>query len=381
VSEKATIMHIWTVALKNLRRRTARSALAVTGMAIAVASVVALVGISRSLESSFLNLYIKRGTDLVVQPRGGTMQLSKGINPAFGDQIRKIPGVRGVIGGLMDMVSFEDNELFMVIVNGWAPDSPVLDQVHLLNGRRILAGDGRKVMLGRILAANLGKQVGDHLKIYGQDFEVIGIFESFSVYENGAVFMPLDEMQHQMDRPGEVTGFVVDAIDKQPAAVAEIRRQIEALDPHVAATPCAEFVSSLTQIKIARAMSWFTSLFAIAIGAIGVLNTMAMAVFERRGEIASLRSMGWPKWRVVQLILVESLFLSLAGAAIGTVVGIAITIVLSHLKRTSGLVQGDISLRAICEGICVAILIAIVGAILPAYRCARSPIAETLRAS
>jgi putative ABC transport system permease protein len=256
----------------------------------------------------------------------------------------------------------------------------VLDQVHLIAGRRIRAGDGRKVMLGRILAANLGKKIGDHLKLYGQDFEVIGIFESFSVYENGAVFLLLDELQRQMDRPGEVTGFVVDAVDKQPAAVAEIRRQIEALDPHVAATPCADFVSSLTQIKIARAMSWFTSAFAIAIGAIGVLNTMAMAIFERRGEIAALRSMGWPKLRVVQLILAESLFLSLAGAVIGTAAGIGITIILSHLKKTSGLVQGDISMQAIFDGVCVAVAIAFVGAIVPAYRCARLPIAETLRA-
>ena len=105
--------------------------------------------------------------------------------------------------------------------------------------------------------------------------------------------------------PGEVTGFVVHAADKRPPAIAEIRRQIEALDPEIAATPCAEFVSSLTQMKIARTMSWFTSTFAIVIGAIGVMNTMAMSVFERRGEIASLRAMGWRKWRVVRLILSE----------------------------------------------------------------------------
>ncbi len=373
-------MQFWTVALKNLRRRAARSALAVGGMAIAVASVVALVGVANSLESSFLDLYLKRGTDLIVQPRGGTIQLSKGISPAFGDQIRKIPGVRGVIGGLMDMVAFEDNDLYMVIVYGWMPDSPVLDQVHLLSGRQIHEGDVRKVTLGRILAANLGKKTGDHIKLYGQDFEVVGIFESFSVYENGAVFLLLDELQRQMDRPGEVTGFVVDAIDKRPAAVEEIRRQIEALDPNVAATPCADFVSSLSQIRIARTMSWFISAFAIAIGAIGVMNTMAMAVFERRGEIAALRSMGWPKLRVVQLILTESMFLSLIGAVIGTAVGAGIMMILPHLKKTSGLIQGDMSLCAIFAGICVAIIIALVGAIVPAYRCARLPIAETLRA-
>ena len=49
--------------------------------------------------------------------------------------------------------------------------------------------------------------------------------------------------------------------------------------------------------------SRFTSIFAIVIGAIGVMNTMAMSVFERRGEIVTLRAMGWRKWRIARMIV------------------------------------------------------------------------------
>lgn len=373
-------MHTWQVAGKNLSRRPARSTLTACGLAVAVAAVVALVGLSQSLESSFLDLYTRRGGDLVVQGRGGAVQLSKGIKLTFGDRMKQIPGVQEVIGSLMDMVAFEDKDLFMVLVNGWEPDCPVLDRVHLLTGRRLRIGDGRAVMLGRILAANLGKQAGDHVQLYGQEFEVVGVFESFSVYENGAVFMLLGELQRQMDRPGEVTGFIVNSTDKRPPAVAAIRRQIEAMDSQIAATPCAEFVSSLTQMKIARTMSWFTSAFAIAIGAIGVMNTMAMSVFERRTEIASLRAMGWRKGRVGRLIVSEALILSFIGAVVGIALGIGMTLLLMHWKRTSGLVQGDLSMWTICEGVFVAVVIALVGAAYPVYRCARLPIADTLRA-
>jgi putative ABC transport system permease protein len=372
-------MRISTIAGKNLLRRPARSASTAFGMTIAVAAVVALIGVSQSLESSFLDLYYHGGADLVVQPRGGAVQLSKGIKLAFGERLKGLPGVHRVISGLMDMVSFEDSNLFMVIVNGWEPDSVPLERAHILSGRRLQRGDGRKVMLGRILADNLDKKTGDRVQLYGQDFEVIGVFESFSVYENGAVFMLLDELQRQMDRPGEVTGFVVDCADKQPSAVAEVRRQIEALNPEVAATPCAEFVNSLSQLKIVRTMSWFTSTFAIVIGAIGVMNTMAMSIFERRGEIASLRAMGWRKWRVAQLVLNESLILSIVGAVLGIGIGLAIGALLVHWRPTSGLVQGDISPLAICEGILVALGIGLVGAAVPAYRCTQLPIADTLR--
>jgi putative ABC transport system permease protein len=217
------------------------------------------------------------------------------------------------------------------------------------------------------------------VKIYGRDFEVVGVFESFSVYENGAVFMLLDELQKQMDRPGQVTGFVVHAADKSPPAITEIRRQIDAMDPKIVATPCEEFVGSISQMKVARTMSWTTSIFAIVIGAIGVLNTVAMSVFERRGEIASLRAMGWRKRRVMQLILDEALCLSALASLFGVAIGMCVIVLLTHLKMTSGLVQGDFSIRAIIEGVAVAMAIALIGAAYPAYRSANQPIADGLR--
>ena len=373
-------MTTWTIALTNLRRRPTRSLLTAFGLSIAVAAVVALVGVSQSLESSFLKLYNERG-DLVVQRRGGAFQLMKGIDASVGEKLRQIPNVREVIGSLMDMVAFEEQDLFMIIVNGWPSDSLELARAPIGAGRRLAAGDHRAVMLGRTLAANLNKKVGDHVPLYGQDFKVVGILDSTSVFENGGVFLLLDELQKQMDRPGEVTGFIVRAADRSPAAIETLRTQIEALEPGIIATPCAEFVNSLTQMKVARTMSWFTSIFAVAIGAISVMNTMAMSIFERRGEIASLRAIGWRPRRIVRLIASESLILSLFGAIIGIALGLLATEAMTHWRRTAGLVQGDISPRAIAEGAAVAIVIAMIGTAYPAWRSLRLPIAQTLRAS
>lgn len=369
-----------TVAWKNLRRRPARSLLTVTGLAVAVAAVVSLVGVAESFESSFLSLYTRRGGDLVVQRRGGTVQLSKGVPLSLGERIRRLPGAGQVIGGLMDMVAFEDHDLFMVIVNGWEPDCPVLDRVTLAAGRRLRAGDKNCVMLGRILAANLGKKPGDVVEVYSQPFRVVGVFESFSVYENGAVFMLLDDLQRQMDRPGQMTGFIVQANPPgDKAATTALARRIEALDPQVAAVPCAEFVSSLNQMRVTRTMAWLIAAIACVIGSVGVLNTMAMSVFERRSEIGTLRAMGWRTSRVIRLILSESLLLAAAGAAAGVVVGLAGLAILSHWHVTSGLVQGDVSYRAIGEGILTAAAMAVAGAAYPAFRIARVPPVESLR--
>jgi putative ABC transport system permease protein len=369
-----------TIAWKNLSRRPARSLLTVAGLAIAVAAAVSLVGVAESFESSFLALYTRRGADLVVQRRGGSVQLSKGIPQALGNQIRSLPGAGQVIGGLMDMVAFEDRGLFMVIVNGWEPDCPVLDAVKITAGRRLRSGDANSVMLGRILADNLGKKPGDTVEIYARPFQVVGVFESFSVYENGAVFMLIDDLQRQMDRPGEVTGFVVGA--NPPGdhdATTALRRRIESIDPQIAAIPCAEFVSSLTQMRVTRAMAWVTSGIACLIGALGVFNTMAMSVFERRAEIGALRAMGWRASRVVRLILLESLLLASGGAVVGLAAGVTAVIALANWHVTSGLVQGDISPRAVAQGLLMAAVGAAIGSIIPAVRMSRVPPAESLR--
>jgi putative ABC transport system permease protein len=373
-------MRCLTIAAKNLRRRPVRSLLTIAGLAAAVAAIVALVGVAESFESSFLALYTQRGADLVVQRRGGAVQLSKGVPLKLGQQIRTLPGAGPVIGGLMDMVAFEDHDLFMVIVNGWAPDCPVLDRVKIKSGRRLEAGDKNCVMLGRILAATLGKQAGDTVEIYAQPFRVVGVFESFSVYENGAVFMLLDDLQRQMDRPGQVTGYIVQADppgDEQ--AIAALRTQIEALDPEIAATPCAEFVGSLNQMRVTRVMSWVISAVACLMGAFGILNTMAMSVFERRTEIGAFRAMGWQTWRVVVLIVEESLLLAVIGSILGIAGGSLAIFGLAHWHVTAGLVQGDLPLRAVGEGIAMAAVMAVLGAAYPALRFARLAPVEALR--
>ncbi len=359
-----------------MRRRLPRTLLTVLGVGAAVAVVTSLVGVAESLESSFLALYQERGADLVVQRRGGTVQISKGLPTSLGDRIRALPEAREVIGGLMDMVTFDQAGLFMVIVNGWAVDCPVLDRVELIAGRRLQAGDKRRVMLGRVLATQLGKTVGDSIELYSQSFKVVGVFASPSIYENGAAFLLLEELQTQMDRPGQLTGFVVQAQPSgDPAAIRRLEAKIEALDPEVEATRCAEFVHSLNQMQVARTVARVVSLIAGVLGALGMLNNMAMSVFERRREFGVLRALGWHRWRIVWLVLLESLCLSTGGAAVGVAIGLIVPRALTWWPPTAVLVQGDLSWTGILAGIGLALVMAVVGSSYPAYQCTRiSPI-------
>jgi putative ABC transport system permease protein len=357
-----------TFVVKSLLRQPARSSFTAIGIGLAVAATVSLVGISRGFEKSYLELYSRRGVDLVVQRSGRTEQVTNTVDERIGDRIRELPGVYEVIGGLVDVVSFEEADLYVVLVNGWPPDSPIFDQIKITSGRALSDDDTDAVMLGRVLAGNLGRVVGDSVELYGKKFEVVGIFESSSVYENGSVVVPLALLQRLTDRQHEVTGFTVEA---EPGAskeeIEELKRRIQALDPSLSVLASGEFVASITQIRTAQAMAWVTSTVAMLLGGIGVLNTMAMSVYERTHEFGLLRALGWPRLRVVRTILAESVLLALAGAVLGSLMGLILPKLLAHARTMSGLIEGNIDPMVVLQGFGIALLMGIAGAAYPAY--------------
>lgn len=364
---------------KSILQRRARSGLTVGGLAVAVATIVSLVGISWRFEDAFIELYNVRGCELVVQRRGGTQRLNSGLPEGLADQMRQLPNVRRVVGSLMDVVALEKHQLYAVIVNGWPIDSPVLDRVDMVAGRRLQEGDKQRVMLGKVLARNTGKMVGDKIEIYAEEFEVIGVFESFSVLENGAAFFLLPELQRLTGRPGQMTGYVVKAIDVRDEPLMELKDRIEQLGPQVVATPTAQFVGGISQIKLSRSIAWLVSTIAVAIGAIGMLNTMIMAVTERTREIGTLRALGWRKVRVASAIVLEAMLLSIGGAALGCLGAILVLRGLARFPATNGLIDGRFSPWALVLGFLLALSISIVGAAYPAWWGARLSPMEAIR--
>jgi putative ABC transport system permease protein len=376
-----------TFVLKNLLRRKVRSALTLVGVGISVAAVVALVGIAQRFESSFRDLYSRRGVDLIVVRAGTRQRMASSLPERVGDRIRQLRGVRTVSPGLMDMISFEQRQLISVPVQGWAPDSFMFNDLRFLSGRKLEAGDRRGAMLGKTLAANLDKSAGDRVEMFGEEFHVVGVFQSFNVYENGSAIMLLDDLQELMNRQGQVTGFQVileDGPDKK-ALVERVREEINSLRDEngrslgLDAMPTDKYVSSMSQIEVAQAMAWVTSVIALMIGAIGVLNTMVMSVFERTREFGILRAIGWRRGRVMRMILYESLLLSLAGAGAGIVVAVVLTRLLSKLPQGSGFIEGSVDAGVMLRGLLIALFVGLAGGIYPALRGARMLPTEALR--
>jgi putative ABC transport system permease protein len=365
---------------RNLLRRKARTSLTVLGLAIGIAAVVALLGIAWGFEQSFLNIYRAKGIDLVVVRGGVSRGLSSSLDESLIKRLRRVPGIRAVAPSLLDAVSFEDANLVSVLINGWEPDSLLFRGIRILEGRVFQEGDGRAALLGRVLALNLNKHVGDALDVAGETFRVVGIFESDSLFENGGLIVPLRELQRMMGREGQVTGFVVAAEQSgDRAAVEALARRIEQELPGVAAVPARDYVQQDVQLRLAKAMAWMTSVVALVLGSVGMLNTMLMAIFERTREIGILRALGWRRKRVLMLILGEAVALGLGGAVLGLVLGIVGVRALSTVPTARGFITPDLPPAALAAGLVLGVALSLCGGLYPALRGASLDPIEALR--
>lgn len=378
-------MYFATFILKNLLRRPVRTALTVLGLAVAVGSMVALLGISHNVTQSVVELFEKRGIDLMVTAAGKTDQLASDMRQEMVDEARAVEGVADVAPGLVEMVEVtrDSGSSLNVLIQGWAPDSFTFDTVTLLSGRKLQRGDAGKAMLGTTLAGNMNKGVGDHIAIQGEDFEVVGTYRSFNVFENGSAVILLDESQRMMGRQGRVTGF---SVRVEPGANVEaVQQRIAALkdpkDPtlRLAAQTTQEYVSGQTHLKLVRAMAWMVSAVALAIGVISMLNTMVMSVLERTHEIGILRAVGWPRGRVVVMVLGEAVLLGLAAAVVGAAGADLATYALSLSPKVNGFIEGGVAPVVMLEGIGLAAFIAFAGGAYPALRAARLLPTEAIR--
>ena len=364
--------------LKNLLRRRSRSLLTLVGIAVGIGAVVSLSSIASGFEQSWANVYRARGTDLVV-----TKSISRSTMPgpfplALKAELEKMPNVREVGGLLSDIFSVEDAPTVLVI--GWEPGTSLWKHVKLQSGAWPDAASTDTVAIGTLNAEMLGKKIGDTIEIETRTFKVIGIFHSSALAESGAIVMPLPAMQVLTDKAGMVNFFDVWLHPRTtPEQTEQLREAIKAKFSGLTAFNPGAVSDTNLAMQIARAMTWAVSSIALVVGAIGVMNTILMSVVERLHEIGILLAIGWRRWRIMQMILAESLLLGLVGGIIGCGLGAATARLLEKSPWVQGKLEAVVELPLLGVALLIALALGGLGGLYPAWIGARMSPARALR--
>ena len=147
--------------------------------------------------------------------------------------------------------------------------------------------------------------------------------------------------------------------------------QITSLVPEARAVIADEHIRDSQAYRIISAMSWGTSLLAVFVGVLGVMNTMLMTIFERTQEICILLAIGWRRSRIVRMVLLESALLGFLGGAGGVLVGAVGVKVLVMTPAIRGLLEPEVNARLLVMAVGIAVVVGIISGIYPAWRSSR----------
>ncbi len=362
-------MTFFSIVARGLLRRPVRTALTLVGISIGIAAVVALVGISRGFEQSWATGMKARGTDIVVSNMGSALA-PKPFPGGVRDRIAALKNVAETCAIFVDLTSVEDSSMMVVSAREWGGFS--WKNLKLISGRLPRDAKEPAVVLGQTAAEVLKKKVGDPLQLETKELTVVGIVDGGALVENGSVILSLPLFQ-------EITGNEdkINIIDLRAApglgedGVKKLCAEINAAVPEARAMPAGEHVGNSEAYRFIRAMSWGTSLLAVIVGVLGVMNTMLMTVFERKQEICVLLAIGWKRSRIIKMVLLESALLGFLGGLCGVAIGIVGVKVMERLPAIHGLLEPDLSVRLFAVSVVIAVAVGIASGIYPAWRSSR----------
>ena len=362
-------MTFFTIIYRGLLRRPVRTGLTLVGISIGIAAVVTLVGISRGFEQSWAKGMKARGTDVVVSNMGSALA-PKPFAAAVRDRIAAVPGVAATCSIFVDLTSVEDSSMMIVSAREWGGFS--WQNLKLISGRMPNDALEPAVVLGQSAAEVLKKKLGDPIQIEARELTVVGIVDGGAMVENGSVILSLPLYQEMSGNEDKVN--IIDLRAAPGASEDDVKQlcaRINAAVPEVRALPAGENVGNSQAYKFISAMSWGTSLLAVIVGVLGVMNTMLMTVFERKQEICILLAIGWKRSRIIRMVLWESALLGFLGGIGGVLIGTAGVKVMETLPAIHGLLEPDLSPQLMIISVAIAVIVGVVSGLYPAWRSSR----------
>lgn len=374
---------IWLrLAFKNLVRRPARTALTILGVAIAIAVLYSLFQFQQGYQSRLKGELGALGAHVMVVPKGcpyeaATIALHGGKWPRYMDEglldkVKADPGVARAAGIIMDAVFVPGGA--NVILLGIDRDYLTMRPAWRINGSWF--DSDSSAIAGATFAQEHGLRPGGYYTIPEKNVtvRVAGVLARTNTQDDGFLFLPRVTLQRIFGLEGRLVVILIKArqVDKTDDLVASLK----AGEVDMNVFPLSELLGTIGQLMAStRIFVSAVILIAVLLGAVGVLNTVLMAVFERTREIGMMKAMGGSRADVFRLVWTETVLVTLAGG----VAGVAIAVLSSRLVEAfiRGIIpyapKGSlITVSLPVLGICLALslLLGLIAGFYPAFRAA-----------
>ena len=327
-------MNLFTIPLRNIRRRPSKTLLLLLVFSLGVMSIVALYQVSLVVGYSLEKKLTTFGANIVISPATEKLSVSYG-GFHLGDMVFDVQDlpegktsrairsielqdrISAVAPKLVSMTKIGETSIALVGVR-W-PEERGIKSYWAANGTFPEKPD--EILVGSEAASKLGMQVGDVLNIYGKDFSVSGILFETGSDDDSVILMELGMLQTLIDRP-DATSFIEVAALCAGCPIEDIVAQISTKLPNTAVKALQNVINQrMTSVRFVQKLALSISLVILITAAAMVGLSMLSAVNERKKDIGILRSLGFGKSQVFLIFCLEAGLIGALSGVIGYVAG------------------------------------------------------------
>jgi putative ABC transport system permease protein len=379
-------------ALRNLARSRTRLAATLLGAALVVLLVLAASGFVRGMQLTLSN-HESLHDNIIILGTGSEESVERSQIDAgvAGQAAASIPGLRSENGVIfaspeihaaLPIRAEEGAAERQAVMRGVRPVALLVHpEVEITQGRPPRAGED-EIMLGALAGARLGLPperlaVGQTLWFDNRAWTISGRFTAPNTVMDAEVWIPLSDLQIATKRENTLSCVILTP-DTATFADADLFAKSR-LDLEIVAIGESDYYASIGAFfRPIRIMILVTAALVATGGVLGGLNTMYASFASRVREVGMLQSLGYTRRAVVASLAEESLFVAACGALIACVIALLVLDGLA-VRFSMGAFALTIDPPVLLVGLAAGLAVGVIGAIPPAIRCLRLPIAAALR--
>jgi putative ABC transport system permease protein len=355
--------------VSNLTHRPVRSVLSVLAIAVEVTMILTLVGVSYGTLDGTARRARGAGADIMIRPPGSSV-LSVSTAPMTDKLIpflESLPHVSIATGTTIQPLGGFDS------ITGLD-----LDQFSRMSGGfRFVSGgpfqNDQDILVDEYYAREHKLHVGDKVQLIGREWRVSGIFESGKL---ARICVRLSVLQDLTSNPNRLSLIYVkvDNENHLNEVLANLRKRM----PNYPIYSMEEYTSllSVNSVGLLRNFIGVVIGVAVIVGFIVVFMAMYTAVLERTREIGILKAVGASSTLILNLLVRETLLLSVLGTIAGILLTYGTQWIMQHVVPSSLTQETVYAWWPIAGGI--AIVGSLLGVIVPAIRAIRQDAIEAL---